>query len=47
VDVYLIAYLIAVCLSNACRQKKIFQQQTRQHMIYLIATFLLSSAPIL
>jgi hypothetical protein len=48
VELFLPAYLIAVCLSNACRRhKKIFQQMNCQRVVYLIATSLLSSAPIL
>lgn len=42
-----VVYRIAVCLSDACRHKKVFQQMICQHMVYLIATSLLSSAPIL
>jgi hypothetical protein len=45
--VFLIAYLIAVCLSNACCHKKVSQQLNYQHVAYPIATSLLSSAPIL
>jgi hypothetical protein len=46
-ELFLIVYLIAVCLSDACRYKKIFQQLICQRTVYLIATSLLSSAPIL
>lgn len=43
----LIVYLIVVCLSDACRHKKVFQQLICQRTVYLIATSLLSSAHIL
>jgi hypothetical protein len=46
-EVFLTAYLIAVYLSDACRYKKVFQQLNCQRVVYLIATSLLSSAPIL
>jgi hypothetical protein len=44
---YLIAYLIAVCLPDASHRKKVFQQMVCQRTVYLIATFLFSSALIL
>jgi hypothetical protein len=46
-ELFLTAFQIAVCLPDACRQKKVFRQEVCQCTVYLIATSLLSSAPIL